>query len=194
MASNPYLDAYNACNRGFTESSKLVHAWEERHHLVRRYSWAVPNDAAIGKLVEHSPIIEIGAGTGYWASLVQAAGGDIIAFDFDPPALGKSNNHFHPDTKQHFPVQRSYYLQMAGFFPNHALFLCWPPYDEVMAFQALLGYTGKTVIFVGEDRGGCTANDEFFDKLDHEFDLVETVNIPQWYGIHDCMYVYRRKV
>ena len=37
-------------------------------------SYAVPSLASIRALVELCPVVELGAGTGYWASLVRAAG------------------------------------------------------------------------------------------------------------------------
>jgi hypothetical protein len=48
----------------------------DRHALVDRYGWAIPTDEAIAALVELSPLVEIGAGRGYWAHLLRQAGAD----------------------------------------------------------------------------------------------------------------------
>ena len=49
--------------------------------LVEKYSWAIPDNQALKILNNFSPLIEIGCGKGYWASLLQKLGTDIIAYD-----------------------------------------------------------------------------------------------------------------
>jgi protein-L-isoaspartate O-methyltransferase len=41
----------------------------------------VPNEEAIRQIAVLSPIVEVGAGLGYWASLIAKAGADIVAYD-----------------------------------------------------------------------------------------------------------------
>lgn len=55
-----------------------------------RFSWAIPDERAIRILHHFSPVVEIGAGDGYWAGLVEAAGGDVLAFDI--AAAGAAGN------------------------------------------------------------------------------------------------------
>jgi len=38
--------------------------------LVEQYAWAVPDDKALNILQEFSPLVELGAGKGYWARYV----------------------------------------------------------------------------------------------------------------------------
>lgn len=72
--------------------NKLLAQWREsvRTFACRMYAFAVPTAAAIEVLKQHSPLVEIGAGTGYWASLLQKAGGDIVALDSQPTDSGAS--------------------------------------------------------------------------------------------------------
>ena len=169
---------------------RFTDSFATRQECAHTYSWAVPNDQAIQTLVDHSPVIEIGAGTGYWAAMVQAAGGDIIAFDNQP--LDKSEiNHYHPGKQPFFAVQEGD-EETATLYPDRTLFLCWPPYDSSMAYRCLKAYRGSTVIFVGEGWGGCTANDDFFELLIKEFEVAKEIDIPQWFGMHDYMTVYKR--
>ena len=79
-----------------------------------------------------------------------------------------------------------------GNFPG-ALFLCWPPYDDPMASNCLKAYKGNTLIFIGESKGGCTANYEFFRMLVDEWEQIEDIYIPHWPTIYDSMSVYHRK-
>lgn len=154
--------------------------FEIREKAVSKYAWAVPNDHAIQALVLHSPIVEIGAGTGYWARMVAIADGDIVAYDkkvkkpayFDVQLGGPEKILLHQD---------------------RTLFLCWPPYSGPLAIDCLQVYTGKTVIYVGEGDGGCTGDGAFHAALEQEWKEVEDIAIPQWFGIHDRMCVYKRK-
>lgn len=152
----------------------------ERHDLCLKYAWAIPNEKAIQTLVAHSPILDIPAGTGYWASLVEKEGGKVVCIDRSPPV------------KQWTKVEEGDESCVQNY-PDHTLFLCWPPYATPMAANCLKNYTGSRIIYVGEGHGGCTADDEFHDLLEEQFQEIEVVNIPQYSGIHDRLYVYERK-
>ena len=148
-----------------------------REYVVEHWAWAVPSDEAIGRLVRYSPIVEIGAGRGYWARLASEAGADVVAYDSIPPK------------RRFFPVRRGG-SNMARYHADRALFLCWPPYASPMASKCLANYAGSTVIFVGE---GCTGSSHFHDTLQRRWEIVEAIHIPQWFGLHDRMYVFRRR-
>jgi hypothetical protein len=168
----------------------LVDGFRARRELCRKYSFAIPNDEAIACLVRHSPIVEIGAGTGYWAKLVAEAGGDLRAFD------NFRWKHLKGQFGRWFPVERGT-PETAGEFPDRTLFLCWPPYNTRMAARALIAHAktgGQKVIVVGESDGGCTANAEFFGRLEWKYEVTETVDIPQWVGIHDYLTAWRLRV
>ena len=82
---NEYINKFNQIGRGFMEQ------WKARGELVKQYSWAIPNNKAIETIVKYSPIIEIGAGTGYWGRLISKAGGDIVCYDKNPPHKYKND-------------------------------------------------------------------------------------------------------
>lgn len=151
-----------------------------REELVHKYSWAVPNEEALAKIASFSPIIEIGAGTGYWAKRIVDHGGKIVAFDR------------HPEAHKHYNVAKGDW-RAVSIYPDHTLFLCWPPYNESLAYDCLHAYKGKHIIYVGEHDGGCTANDKFHKILEDKWETIEIIDIPQWWGIHDRVYICRRK-
>ena len=188
---NSYQQAFEAIERA--SHGSLARPWsskyEARGPLVRSYAWAIPNDEAIDVISRYSPIVEVGAGTGYWASLIAATGASIRAFDSSPPRFGK--NGFEHD-KTWFHVERAN-ANVSARFPHRTLFLCWPPYDTGMAMEALRAYRGEHVIYVGESWGGCTGNDEFHETLLREFEQIKHVEIPQWDGIRDSLRVHRRR-
>ena len=170
-------------------------AWEDRGRLTHFYSWAVPNSKALEAIAEYSPIVEIGAGTGYWAKLLQDQGCDVLAFDKAPPH--KKSNPYHDCgviTNVWTEIrQGSASVLKRPECKGRALFLCWPPYNTSMASDCLRYFKGDIVIYVGEGGYGCTGDEAFHNKLNKDFEHVKTVGIPQWHGIHDCLTVWKRK-
>lgn len=67
-----------------------------RHKLAEQYSWAIPSPGSLEFIVEQldgRAVVEIGAGTGYWAWMLTQMGVDIRAYDKNPPREGE--NYFH---------------------------------------------------------------------------------------------------
>jgi hypothetical protein len=173
-------------------------AWRDsynaRDKAVKKYAWAIPNDEAIAECVKFSPLIEIGAGLGYWAKLISEAGGDIIAFDAWVMRSGPCFKR-NKITKQEglwFDVEYGNEHWVKDH-PDRTLFLCWPPYNTSMALNCLTHYRGNDLIYVGESWGGCCGCEEFGDKLKNEWKVVKNITIPQWDGLHDFFCVYERK-
>lgn len=171
------------------EIQRDLEGYRRRPDLVAKFAWALPCDEALRTLKRYSPIVEIGAGTGYWAYLLRKRRVVIRAYDRYPPH--RDPNPFHPDQRVWTTVARGG-PEKAAQYPDRTLFLCWPPYKSKMALNALTQYRGQTVIYVGEGDGGCTGCDMFHAKLDREWSCVETVTLPQWPGIRDRLTVWKR--
>jgi hypothetical protein len=58
---------------------------ERRAWCVQRYAFAVPTREALETISQYAPIVELGAGTGYWAWLLRRRGVDCVAYDLAPP-------------------------------------------------------------------------------------------------------------
>ena len=56
-----------------------------RRELAALFAWAIPDEGALAVLARHAPLLECGAGTGYWAALLRARGADVLASDLIPP-------------------------------------------------------------------------------------------------------------
>jgi hypothetical protein len=160
--------------------------------IVQMYGFGIPTRAAIDKIVEASPqgIIEVGAGTGYWAYLLRERGVDVDAID-SAPVTG--NKYVLDDAPRWTHVRPGSVPDVDAANPRRALFLCWPPYRDATAADALRAYRGETLIYVGEGRGGCTATNAFFKLLDRDWERVGGAPVVQWHGLHDRLTVYRRR-
>lgn len=141
-------------------------------------------DFIISHLKEPRKLIEIGAGLGYWASIFEQHGVPVTCYD-DLSWKSSQGDRWH-SIKVGGP-------KWAALYPEHTLFLCWPPYGESMAMDALNAYKGNQLVYIGEGESGCTGNDEFHAMLDKEW--VETAyrSNPAFYGINDRVFIYERK-
>jgi hypothetical protein len=165
-------------------------AYARRVAGVRRYAFGIPNRAALQAIARHAPIVELGAGTGYWAYLLRNRGVQIAAYDLVPPDQAHNQYRFEPRT---WTDVRAGGVEILDEHADHALFLCWPGYRDTFADEALARFAGRVLIYVGEGRGGNTANAAFFDRLDRDWFLAEHVAIPRWAGAHDRMGVYYKR-
>lgn len=166
---------------------KHLEPYTARRELVLKYAWAVPDDAALDTIKRYSPrgVVEIGAGTGYWAGLLRERGVEVAAYDRHPYRSGHADGCWS-QVKRGGPY-------MASFHPMKTLFLSWPPYADTMASRCLDTYAGNTLAYIGEGPGGCTGDDDFHHKLETEWDVITEIGIPQWEGIHDRLSIYHRK-
>lgn len=151
------------------------------------FAYAIPNDSALQEIGRHAPIIEVGAGTGYWAKLLRAQGVEIKAFD---KAL--SDNEYHGNIPAFTKVQRGGAANVRRY-RDHTLFLCYPPPDDGMAIACLQAYTGEVFLYVGEWRGN-TGTREFEQLLLQEWSLEKRVKLPNWGSEANVLMVWRRRL
>jgi hypothetical protein len=155
-----------------------------RERLVKKYSWAIPNDKAIKTVTRFSPIVDIGAGTGYWPWLLQQAGADVVAYDCEP-GFNYQCDH-EPWTEVLVGGE-----EKAAKHSDRTLMMVWPTYNTDFGLSCLRCYGGKRVVYVGES-WGCTGSDEMEKYLEKHFHEQQGVGIPQWDMVHDYVRVFRR--
>jgi tetratricopeptide (TPR) repeat protein len=183
---NPFEQQFRMFDGASNEAKAAM-----RGILVDRYAWGIPNEEALDAIRAQGPIVEIGAGTGYWAALLRARGADVVAYDYQPVQEG--HNHFH-SSRQPWTTVLPGDESMAARHPDRALFLCWPLPGDPMAVNALRAYKGDTLIFVGETGGGMHGDEAFADEIANHWRLVQDVSIPNWDVpmVNDALYIYRR--
>lgn len=172
---NPYLELFEKLAEAGPEFLSNI-----RRKVIWSYAWGIPNSAAIQALRDLGPLLEVGAGSGYWAWMVRQAGGDVVAID---------HNSYAPP---HWCEVLFGDVSRIKEFPDRTLFLCWPPNHSSMASECLEVYRGQYLAWVGEQRGGVTGNDVFYGRLESDFQLCKRIRIPQWPGCQDALFIFKR--
>jgi hypothetical protein len=173
--------------------------------LARVFSHAVPTAKAVAVLARlGSGVLELGAGSGHWASVLRTGGVDVLAYNATPP-----------------PFQWTEVLEGGAEVladrghAERALMLCWPVTaanaGSVWDAEALAAYTGDTVVYVGAldtaTKGaldgfeglapafGChrSSSHQFQRRLVQSFELRTCVELPRWLHCLDTLTVWSRR-
>lgn len=189
MSLNPYTDELNALSTDVSTGS--TEQWENtrsdgagaqslRRDLIERYAWAIPNADILEFLADQSPIVEIGAGNGYWAFCIEQYGGDVVAFDRNPPR--------DPWVTVHEGTH-----DVVTEYSEYTLFLCWPSFGSSWPAKAIQSYNGDILVYIGEGRGGVTGSEAMHRAIDETFGMASRViEIPQWSSANDKAFVFTR--
>lgn len=192
-AANPYWDivapavAEHGGRRIVPGSARLAYA---QMILQSIYAYAIPSPETIAWLAGFCagrPVVELGAGRGYWAAQLTRAGMSVEAYDVEPPdraanpsfpRAGRQADVWHPvgDLDEFARSDWS----------DHVLFLCWPPgWGNTMASAALAAFGGERLVFVGQSRGGMTGDEAFFDALAGWRLATEDARFVSWWNLAD---------
>lgn len=145
---NPLLERFERWRAGATTEGP--DAWQAR------FGFAVPDDRALDLIARHSPggVVEIGAGTGYWARLLADRGVDVVAYDIAPPPA-PDNSWFAGQQPWHPVIAAD--ERIVTRHADRTLLLVWPTRDEDWAADAALLHLeggGRRLVYVGEPPGG----------------------------------------
>lgn len=174
---------------GLEESARRARLQRE---LRARYAYAVPGESALQVIGEYQPIVELGAGNGYWSRCLAERGIDVVAYD----QRGEEWKARFPDQSTWHPVRQGG-VEVVKEHPGHTLLIVWPPFATDFASKALGTYEGEHFLYVGEalfgDEGSATGDLRFHEMLAKQWELVEEVPIPVFELMHDRLQVWRRK-
>lgn len=159
-----------------------------RMDLGQEYTWAVPNKEALIAIYDFAAgrgIVEVGAGNGYWASMLRQMGLDVLAYDAHPLELG-SGNPYH--------IGKSYTeiklggTEVAAQHPDRVLLLGYPTPGEPVGADALKQFMaagGEQFVYVGsryspdvDPRDIMMGDAEFHRILDRDWVLKHKVDLP----------------
>jgi SAM-dependent methyltransferase len=202
---DPFIQAYHAWNAGDSipetreellpeemlqdnnnpfDVSNLTHTYVRRYAFIDRFGFCIPMPALIQFLVSNGPVLEVGAGQGFIARLVQQQGGDIRATDIDPAA-----RHVEKISAE------AAILEDKG---KSLILSSWPSLNGDWFGEALHGMkSGQKVLYIGEGNGGATASETFFDQIG---DTLIPLSLPEGHGfnyrfqgIHDTARLFERR-
>lgn len=162
-------------------------SFSKRSTYTDNFSFALPCKEAMNLIKKYSPILEIGAGSGFWAKMMHNAGIDIVATSINKGAYALNKQNY-------FPVKRMEASRAVKIHPDRNVFVSWVNYGDNWGTIASKNIKkGRHLIVIGEGEGGCTSNDKFFELIySRHFEEIERLDIPKWYGLHDDLRVYRK--
>jgi hypothetical protein len=223
---NPYLASY--LSKMCVWGSWLIAQWaladaiqmadlsairQEWPRLRDEYACSVPNNEAIAVLARHQPLLEVGAGGGYWASLLHKMRVDIMAitsakFSLEWNTVAGIEEGTPLYAVSHFAGLQEGGPQVVCQHADRTLVLMWSDYmgSGTFGLECVRNYTGKTLILVGEwhdwtlgsSTPGTPAHGQAFSLsmqqlVDKEYERVQTVALPNWPAHVDRLMVFKRR-
>ena len=175
---------------GFVAETPRGDSWMARAAFIAEWGFSIPCAEALRAIVPLSPLVEIGAGSGYWSAILRAAGADIIATDSSPG----SDPGYRIKPSRHSHVEALGGMDAVMAYPKRNVFCSWPTRDDDWCAEASAAMQpGRYLALIGYEGGGNTGSAALFDLLENGFDLVARVAIPQWPGMSDALTIHRRK-
>lgn len=198
-----------------TRRGDLFEAEDEA--AMENYAWAIPDARALRVLRHYGPLVEMGAGAGYWARLLRERYGDdvVTAYDRDDSrAAGVSVPRPFTRVEQGGPEVLEQHTDMT-------LLLIYPDdYEDddddgtgavPLSTASLQHYHGDTVIHVGEWLGstvtlsmegqetpesvypwGRSTSPDFQIVLEASFHRVLICPLPNWGSVRNKLTVWKR--
>lgn len=186
----PRPDAYWVSELPGPARSRGFRAGLDRDTLCVRYSWSIPSPgdtAWLSGLLDGRGVVELGAGTGYWAWQAAQAGIDVVAYDPLPPG---GENPF-AQGPLYFDVQPGD-QEKAAEHPGRALMMVWPPDGSRYPKRALHLYRGDLVICVAAPV--CCADSRFWRILRRDWEMIdESPRHVSWRQIDCRMTAWKRR-
>jgi len=141
-------------------------------------AYAIPSNEVLNKIAQYAPLIEIGAGTGYWSAVLQkVADVDIYPYDANPPKVDSkeddknvyfmSRSHTYTDVLSG-DCESVFSSKEERYAKDHTLLIIWPnnpdnidnddefyedslpPLWDSGCLSAFIHAGGTRVIYVGE--------------------------------------------
>ncbi|HEV2530611.1 hypothetical protein [Phenylobacterium sp.] len=160
-----------------------------RKVFTRTYGFSIPCSDAMGLLSRLGPLVEIGAGSGYWSALLQNGGVDIVATDLT--AAGQLAYGFQ--VGRFCRVEGLTGADAVRAYGDRDVFCSWPTEASPWALGAVRAMApGRRLALIGEPRGGVTGTPGLFRFLETRFRLLGGLDIPQFPQVRDRLFVYER--
>lgn len=154
----------------------------KRKPLTEKYGWAIPNHQALDAIASHGPLVSLGAGNGYWESLLEQMSVDTVALDYDPP----------PKEEQYTTVLQGTQKDVRRSYSDRTLLLVYPPPSSPMAREALAASSADTCVFVGEYQSSITGDPDFHHQLQSNWNIQNRIQLPSWNELNTQCIIFSR--
>ena len=162
----------------------------ERDAHIRHKCFPKIDDTVVNYIAAYSPLVEVGAGTGYLASRLEASGADIVATDKYPPHTDRNPYGWK---HEHIKVKQMSAATAVKAHPDRNVLMSWPSYGKRWAYLAAKCIKKNChLLYIGEGPGGCTANDAFFKLMDTDFHRIDKGPLDSFFGLHDELLIFKR--
>lgn len=159
-----------------------------RKGFVNAWGCSIPCKEAVEALAALSPLVELGAGTGYWSALLAAAGADVVATDLAAQGL----NAHGAQLGRHAPVEALSAADAVRRYPERNVFCSWPTLNAAWPLEALkLMQPGRAFAMISEHAGGMAPAAEVFGYLRDRFVEVARIQLPQFPPHSDELAIWR---
>lgn len=157
-----------------------------RMEFIKGFGLPIPCLELIEAIKTEGPSVELGAGSGYLAALVNKCGGSVL------PTDNYAGGYFF-EISFHMKVIRLAASTAVERFPNIPVLISWPSFRAKWPSRiANRLKPGNRLLYIGEN-GGCTACYSFENILLRKFKEVKRVSIPQWDGMHDHLRIFEKE-
>lgn len=158
-----------------------------RTQYVKKFGFVIPSSKFVNTALEHMPLVEVGAGTGFLSKIISKFGGDIITTDIREVSV---NNYFKCDNS-FVELEMSNASDAVKKYGERTVLMSWPPYKSEMDYEVYTSMKkGQKLILIGEGMSGCTGSDKGHEFLLTYFNHIKTEVIPTFEGIYDYVSVW----
>jgi hypothetical protein len=185
-----------------------------RYSYNENFSWSLLTTELIYGITEFlkdKSCLSVMSGNGVLEFILSKRYCKIIATDIVP-----KNNVDNMDAIKNFayrnvfPSSSGYFIHSECFnvikcdaikavrsYDMEVILISWPNFGDPIGAKTLdfaLQVGFKYVIYIGEMDGGCCATDEFFDILRKKTKRIQNIEMLNFWGIHDCCFIYKSTV
>lgn len=161
-----------------------------RKAFRRVWGFSIPSAEAVAVVAAlGAPLVEIGAGTGYWTALLRAAGLDVIGTDIAADGEGP----YGSGLGRHATLEALGGPQAVTAYPERDVFCSWPTKGGAWALAAARTVkVGRAFVLISDPPGGDVGTPGLHRYLATRFRLEAEAPLPQFPQVDDRLKAYRR--